>query len=148
MATYESWASSPASRAVMQANRRRDTSPEMAVRRLAHARGLRYRVDAKPLPELNRRADLIFTRAKVAVFVDGCYWHGCPVHGTAAQSNAEYWNAKISRNRERDAETNERLSAAGWLVLRAWEHDDPEAVVARVIDAVRGPSPGGRASNT
>lgn len=138
MAEYEPWASSPASRAVMQSNRRRDTSPELAVRRLAHAQGLRYRVDAKPLPQLNRRADLVFTRAKVAVFIDGCYWHGCPEHGTAAQTNADYWRTKIARNRERDAETNERLSDAGWLVLRAWEHEDPEAVVARVIDAVRG----------
>ena len=137
MSGYQSWASSPASRAVMQSNRRRDTSPELAVRRLAHARGLRYRVDVKPLPELNRRADLVFTRAKVAVFIDGCYWHGCPVHGTAAKTNADYWSAKIKRNRERDSETNERLSDAGWLVLRAWEHDDPATVVARVIEAVR-----------
>lgn len=139
MTAYESWASTPASRAVMQANRRRDTSPEMAVRRLAHAEGLRYRVDAKPLPQLNRRADLVFTRAKVAVFIDGCYWHGCPLHGTAAQSNADYWRTKIARNRERDAETNQRLGDAGWLVVRAWEHDDPTSVVTRIINAVRSP---------
>lgn len=138
MAAYDSWASSPASRAVMQSNRRRDTSPELAVRRLAHARGLRYRVDAKPLPDLNRRADLVFTRAKIAVFIDGCYWHGCPAHGTAAKTNAAYWSAKIARNRERDADTNEQLTDAGWLVVRAWEHEDPEVVVARVFDAVRG----------
>ena len=73
----------------MQGNRRRDTTPEMAVRRLVHAAGLRYRVDAKPLPDLNRRADLVFTRAKVAVFIDGCYWHGCPEHGTTSRTNEE-----------------------------------------------------------
>src|SRR5215213_9270407 len=129
MATYESWASSPASRAVMQGNRRRDTTPEMAVRRLAHASGLRYRVDAKPLPHLNRRADLVFTRVKVAVFIDGCYWHGCPEHGTTAKSNPDYWNAKIARNRERDAETDRLLIGAGWTVVRAWEHETPEDVV-------------------
>ncbi len=80
----------------MRANRRRDTTPEMAIRRLAHAQGLRYRVDAKPLPELNRRADLVFTRVKVAVFIDGCYWHGCPAHGTSPKSHADYWSAKIA----------------------------------------------------
>jgi DNA mismatch endonuclease (patch repair protein) len=127
----------------MKANRRRDTSPEMAVRRLAHAQGLRYRVDARPLPTLNRRADLVFTRAKVAVFVDGCYWHGCRAHGTAAQTNANYWSAKIARNRERDADTNERLTDSGWLVLRAWEHEDPDAVLTRIMTAVRGTSLGG-----
>src|SRR4051812_383393 len=95
---YESWASSPASRAVMRANRRRDTAPEMAVRRLVHAAGLRYLVDARPLVGLNRRADLVFTRVKVAVFIDGCYWHGCPEHGTAAKTNAAYWSSKISGN--------------------------------------------------
>jgi DNA mismatch endonuclease (patch repair protein) len=126
----------------MQANRRRDTSPEMAIRRLAHAQGLRYRVDDKPLPDLNRRADLVFTRVKIAVFVDGCYWHRCPAHATSPKSHADYRGAKIARNRERDVGTNQRLSAAGWLASRAWEHDDPAVVVARIVDAVRGPSSG------
>ncbi|WP_084527599.1 very short patch repair endonuclease [Nocardioides dokdonensis] len=146
-AAYESRASSAASRAVMQANRRRDTSPEMTVRRLVHAQGLRYQVDTKPLPALNRRADLVFATAKVAVLVDGCYWHGCPEHGTVAQTNATYWRTKIARNRERDDETNKRLADAGWLPLRAWEHEDPEAVVARIIDAVRCPSSGANTFN-
>ena len=132
-----SWASSPAARAVMRANRRRDTKPEIAVRRLLHARGLRYRVDERPLPELNRRADLVFRRSRIAVFVDGCYWHGCPQHGTVARSNADYWSQKIARNRERDAQTNRLLEAAGWSVVRAWEHEDPADVAARVEAAVR-----------
>lgn len=134
---YESWASSPAARAVMRANRRRDTSPEMAVRRLVHAAGLRYRVDARPLPELNRRADLVFTRAKVAVFIDGCYWHGCPEHGTTAKTNPEYWSPKIARNKERDAETDDLLIRAGWRVVRAWEHEAPAEVAKQVLALVR-----------
>ncbi len=141
---YEPWASSTASRAVMQANRRRDTRPEMAVRRLVHASGLRYRVDAKPLPELNRRADLVFRRAKVAVFVDGCYWHGCPEHGTTSRTNPEYWAQKIRRNKERDAETDELLDKEGWDVIRVWEHECPEDVAGRIVRNVR--SARGRAS--
>ena len=133
---HKSWASSPAVRAVMQANRGRDTSPELAVRRLVHAAGLRYRVDSRPLPNLNRRADLVFTRAKVAVFVDGCYWHGCPEHGTTARTNAVYWVAKIDRNRERDRETDWLLGESGWAVVRAWEHEDPRAVAVRVANVV------------
>jgi DNA mismatch endonuclease (patch repair protein) len=135
--SYEPWASSPAARAVMQGNRRRDTSPEMAVRRLVHASGLRYRVDARPSPTLNRRADLVFSSARVAVFIDGCYWHGCPVHGTVAQANAEYWAEKISRNQARDRDTDTRLANAGWLVIRAWEHENPRDVAHRIGAAVR-----------
>jgi len=124
----------------MEANRRRDTQPELAVRRLVHAAGLRYRVDAPPIPTLNRRADLVFSRARVAVFIDGCYWHGCPTHGTRAKTNQEYWLAKIQRNRDRDAETDRLLRAAGWTVLRAWEHEVPHEVAARVVATVRGDS--------
>lgn len=122
----------------MQGNRRRDTKPEMAVRRAVHALGLRYRVDARPLPDLNRRADLVFTRAKVAVFVDGCYWHGCPEHGTTAKTNATYWDSKIGRNRDRDGETDRLLGEAGWLIVRIWEHEDAHEAAERVAGAVRG----------
>lgn len=134
---YEPWASSAAVRATMQGNRRRDTKPEMAVRRAVHALGLRYRVDARPLTSLNRRADLVFTRAKVAVFIDGCYWHGCPEHGTTARTNADYWGPKIQRNRDRDADTDDRLTEAGWGVLRAWEHEDPLSVAQRIASVVQ-----------
>lgn len=119
----------------MQGNKRRDTAPELAVRRLVHASGLRYRVDAKPLAGLNRRADLVFTRARVAVFIDGCFWHGCPEHGTKARTNRGYWATKIRGNKARDLDTDRRLIAAGWAVLRAWEHDNPE-VVARDVQAL------------
>ena len=134
---YQSWASSEATRAVMRANRRRDTSPEMAVRRAVHALGLRYRVDARPLPSLNRRADLVFAGARVAVFVDGCYWHGCPLHGTTAKTNASYWGPKIGGNVQRDLETDRLLAEAGWQSIRVWEHEDPISVAARVERAVR-----------
>ncbi len=121
----------------MVANRRRDTAPEMAIRRLVHAAGLRYRVDAKPLPSLNRRADLVFSRVKVAVFIDGCYWHGCPEHGTVARTNAEYWNEKIGGNCKRDADTDQRLSEAGWVPVRVWEHEDPAHAAGRIVLTVR-----------
>lgn len=121
----------------MQANRRRDTKPELAVRRAAYAAGLRYRVDFRPILTLNRRADLVFTRAKVAVFVDGCFWHGCPEHHTIAKTNASFWADKVRRNRERDANTDELLGEAGWTVVRAWEHEPAELVVAQIVAALR-----------
>lgn len=121
----------------MRSNRGRDTKPELAVRRLVHAMGLRYRVDARPLPALNRRADLVFPRARVAVFVDGCFWHGCPDHHTKARANAEYWAEKVTVNRARDEETDRLLVEAGWKVVRVWEHEDPAAAADRVAQVVR-----------
>jgi DNA mismatch endonuclease (patch repair protein) len=123
----------------MRGNRRRDTAPELAIRRAVHALGLRYRVDARPIPDLNRRADLVFTRARVAVFVDGCYWHGCPDHGTVARTNAYYWTPKIQRNRARDRETDTVLAERGWVSLRIWEHETVTAAVERILTAVRSP---------
>ena len=120
----------------MQAIRRRDTKPEIAVRRLLHAAGLRYRIDYAPLSP-RRRADIVFTRKRVAVFIDGCFWHGCPQHFQPPRANTAYWGPKISRNRERDRETADALRDAGWRVLRYWEHETPEAIagdVMRVID--------------
>lgn len=126
----------------MQAQRTRDTAPEIAIRKLLHAAGLRYRVDVAPLPGLRRRADVALGRARVALFVDGCFWHGCPEHGSRrTTANTDYWSAKVERNQARDRDTDERLRAAGWLPLRVWEHDDPEAVAATVIAAVRGRHP-------
>lgn len=136
----QSWASSPATRKSMQGNRRRDTSPEWQVRRLLHRRGLRYRVD-QPLPfDKRRRADLTFSRARVMVFIDGCFWHGCPEHFVAPKSHPEYWEPKIAANRARDAETTQRLSDDGWTVLRFWEHEDPAAVADAIAAHVRPPS--------
>lgn len=132
MSQGESWASSPATRASMRGNRRRDTQPELAVRRILHAAGLRYRVDFPPLASMRNRADIVFTRARVAVFVDGCYWHGCPEHYWPSRSNTEYWGEKIQENRARDSRVNLALARAGWTVIRAWEHEDPQVVADRI----------------
>jgi DNA mismatch endonuclease (patch repair protein) len=121
----------------MQANRGRDTKPELALRRAVHALGLRYRVSVRPLPAIRRTADMVFTRAKVAVFLDGCFWHGCPKHHTKATTNAEYWAVKVQRNRERDAETDQILTEAGWTVVRVWEHEDISDAAIRVAAIVK-----------
>lgn len=121
----------------MQSNRPRDTKPELAVRRAVHARGLRYRVSTRPLKGVRRTADMVFTRAKVAVFVDGCFWHGCPDHHTIAATNAEYWAEKVIRNRERDAEIDSLLGEAGWIVIRIWEHEDARDAAERVVAVVQ-----------
>jgi DNA mismatch endonuclease (patch repair protein) len=139
-------ASSPAVRAVMRANRRRDTAPELAVRRELHARGRRFRVDhpldLPPPIGRRRRADLVFPRARVAVFVDGCFWHGCPEHWVEPRSNREFWVGKIQANRDRDAGTDLALLSLGWSVVRRWEHDGPVAIADEVERAL-GPRPSG-----
>nr|WP_269436139.1 very short patch repair endonuclease [Saccharothrix sp. NRRL B-16348] len=124
-------------RASMRGNRGRDTAPEMRLRSMLHARGLRYRVSTRPMVEVRRTADVVFPRVKVAVFVDGCYWHGCPEHYRPASTNSEFWRQKIEGNKQRDETTNRLLGEAGWTVIRAWEHEDPAAVVERVARAVR-----------
>jgi DNA mismatch endonuclease (patch repair protein) len=121
----------------MSSARRRDTKPEVALRRELHARGLRYRV-AYPVPGQRRRTiDIAFTRAKVAVMVDGCFWHGCPEHGTHPRSNSEWWRAKLSANAARDADTNRVLGALGWLVIRVWEHQPAESAADLVEAALQ-----------
>lgn len=134
----ESWASSDAARRTMQGNRGRDTRAELAVRRLVHAAGLRYRVNARPEADLRRTADLLFTRARVAVFIDGCYWHGCPEHYRPAKVNRDFWSTKITRNRERDHDTTRVLESRGWMVLRYWEHEPSDEVATSVKTVVRG----------
>lgn len=121
----------------MERQARRDTKPELAVRRAVWGRGLRYRVDISPLPKIRRRADLVFTRARVAVFVDGCFWHSCPDHATTPKANRAWWLEKLAANVSRDRDTDERLEAAGWAVVRVWEHEDPELAAERVALAVR-----------
>ena len=128
-----SWASSPAVRAVMVANRSRDSGLEMVVRSRVHALGLRYRVHHRPLADLRRTADLAFTSRRVAVLLDGCFWHGCPEHHRPARSNAAFWAAKIQRNVERDRDTNLRWREEGWTVLRYWEHQDPDEIAADIV---------------
>lgn len=116
----------------MKSNRRRDTGPELAVRRLLHARGLRYRVDVPLEFDQRRRADVVFTRARIAVFIDGCFWHGCEQHYTMPATHPEFWAEKRLKNMARDLETNQRLEADGWTVLRFWEHESPESITTAI----------------
>ncbi|MFD8996797.1 very short patch repair endonuclease [Streptomyces abikoensis] len=114
----------------------RDTTPEVAVRRLLHREGHRYRLH-RPVPGMPRRSiDIAFPGARVAVFLDGCFWHGCPQHATSPKANAEWWRQKLDRNMARDKETTEQLVGAGWTVLRFWEHEDPPTVAADIAAAV------------
>lgn len=117
--------SSPAVTAAMRANRRANTKPELALRSTLHARGLRFRKDhmIRVPTGVKVKADIAFTRARVAVFVDGCFWHGCPEHGNTPKANTHYWGPKLKRNRERDHHVTAALEADGWTVLRIWEHE-------------------------
>lgn len=120
----------------MQAQRTRDTSPEVALRRELRRRGHRgYRLDWK-LPESRRRADIAWPGRRVAVFVDGCFWHACPVHGTLPRANRAWWEEKLQTNAARDLATNEDLARRGWIVVRVWEHETPEAAAGRVTGAL------------
>lgn len=120
----------------MSIHPRRDTGPELAVRRLLHAAGERYRVCHKVPGAPRRTIDIAFTRARLAVFIDGCYWHGCPEHGLIPKANRDWWIAKIEKNRTRDADTTRMLRDAGWEVLRCWEHEPPVAVAGSVRAAL------------
>ncbi|MGA4684081.1 very short patch repair endonuclease [Micromonospora sp. AB353] len=131
-----SWASSIGVRRSMQANTGRDTKPELALRRAVHALGLRYYVNRRPIKAVRRTADLLFPKLKLAVFLDGCFWHGCPEHHTVAKTNASFWAEKVAANRRRDADTNERLMAQGWKVVRVWEHEPVAEAAARIAATV------------
>lgn len=131
-------------RRIMQGNRSRDTKPELRVRRILHSRGLRYRVNYRPEKALRRTADIVFTRQRVAIFIDGCFWHRCPEHGRTPATNSDYWKSKLDRNQERDEETRARLCEDGWKVLRFWEHQPADEVaerIAKIIEAERNRGP-------
>lgn len=122
----------------MEANRRSNTTPERLLRSALHARGLRYRKDRRlDIGGRRVRPDLVFGPARVAVFVDGCFWHRCPIHATHPVANADYWQAKFDRNVERDRADDAALSDAGWTVLRIWEHEDPADAAERIEGAIR-----------
>jgi DNA mismatch endonuclease (patch repair protein) len=122
----------------MQAIKRRDTGLELAIRSALHAQGLRFRVDHLiGLPDVRAvRVDVAFPRQRLAVMVDGCFWHCCPVHGRVPSKNPQYWPEKLARNRRRDEVVNEQLALLGWRVLRIWEHEDLEAAAGRVVTAI------------
>jgi DNA mismatch endonuclease, patch repair protein len=129
-------ASSEVFRRRMEATKQRDTKLETTVRSLLHRRGLRFRVDQRPHAVVRGRADIVFRRLQIAVFLDGCFWHGCPVHATWPKANAEWWRNKIEANRARDQRVLQLLTTEGWAVLRYWEHEDPEAVAAAIEQAI------------
>ncbi|GAB5519473.1 MAG: hypothetical protein RhofKO_17240 [Rhodothermales bacterium] len=122
--------------------RQKGTKPELALRRALHAMGLRYRLQVPVLSKPRRVADIVFKGLKVAVFVDGCFWHGCPQHATWPKKNATFWREKIEANQARDADTNQRLEALGWTVIRIWAHElkteeGAAETAARIADIVR-----------
>jgi DNA mismatch endonuclease, patch repair protein len=129
----------------MAAIRRRDTRIEREVRSALHSVGLRFRVDL-PIPLAHGRPirpDIVFTRARLCVFIDGCFWHGCHEHGRRpAVRNADYWDPKIAGNVERDRRHTAALQEAGWTVRRFWEHDGSERIAAAVERAYLGVSDG------
>jgi DNA mismatch endonuclease, patch repair protein len=133
--------STAAATAVMRANRKTDTGPELAVRRLLHGHGYRYRVNYRIQADaIAVRPDIVFTKQKLAVFIDGCFWHGCPDHGNVPNANNSYWSAKLGRNKDRDALVSERLEASGWRVLRIWEHVPPAVACEMIAGALGGPT--------
>ncbi len=129
----------PVTSARLGKQRRRDTAPEIALRRELHRRGARFYVDCAPIRGLRRRADLVFPRRRVAVYVDGCFWHRCPEHATDPKNNAQWWADKLAGNVVRDRDTDTRLSAAGWMVVRVWEHESPVTAADKVQAALADP---------
>ncbi|MFF7675684.1 very short patch repair endonuclease [Actinacidiphila glaucinigra] len=133
----------------MAAIKRRDTKPERVIRSLLHAAGKRYRVDVRlTLGSTRPRPDILFTRARVAVFVDGCFWHCCPEHGRQPGVNGGYWAPKLERNVARDRAADEALTDAGWTVIRVWEHEAPNEAADRIITALDAASPASPGART
>lgn len=117
--------------------RQKGTSAELSLRRALHAKGLRYRLNVPLLSKPRRVPDIVFLRPRVAVFVDGCFWHGCPHHASWPKTNEVFWREKIEANRARDADTNRRLEALGWKIVRVWEHESPNQAAERIACIVR-----------
>jgi DNA mismatch endonuclease, patch repair protein len=130
----------------MKGNRRADTKPELALRSALHAQGLRFRKDFLLRTSAGSRvkADVVFTRARVAIFVDGCFWHGCPDHGNTPKANTAYWGPKLSRNKERDKRITNELQADGWSVIRIWEHVPLPRAIELIMKTKASKSAGGR----
>lgn len=138
--TYVPWATTQSVRRTMQGNRSADTKPEVRLRSALHRNGLRFFKNRRPSRSVQCRVDILFPGARLAVFVDGCFWHGCPLHGRQPKTNSGWWEEKLSRNRQRDLRNDHDLETAGWRVLRLWEHEPVEHAVELVRDALLGPS--------
>ncbi|WP_263485356.1 very short patch repair endonuclease [Mesorhizobium sp. ES1-4] len=121
----------------MNATSGRNNPRERAVRSALHRRGLRFRLHRRLLANSRRTVDIVFPRARVAVFLDGCFWHGCPLHGTWPKNNAEWWREKIEANIARDRDTDRRLQELGWTVVRVWEHETIEAAIDNIEHTLR-----------
>jgi DNA mismatch endonuclease (patch repair protein) len=121
---------------------RRDTAHELAIRRRPHSRGVRYRVDVRPCAGTRARGDIVWKGRRLVVFLDGCFWHACPVCGHLPQANREWWAAKLAGNVARDRRADAVLRTQGWRVLRFWEHEDPDAVADAISAALGRPSSG------
>ncbi len=134
-------ATDPITSARLSRQRRRDTAPELALRRELHRRGLRFFVDRAPLRGVRRKADIVFPRRRVAVYVDGCFWHRCPEHATDPKNNAQWWADKLTGNVARDRQTDAAMAAQGWVVVRVWEHEVPAAAADRVQQALAAAQP-------
>ena len=132
-----SWASSEHARRTMAANRSQETKPELDLCSILHSRGLRFRVDCSPLKGVRSRADIVFSKAKIAVFVDGCFWHGCPKHFIMPKTNSDYWSTKIGNNKIRDKRVDKTLEDVGWSAMRVWEHEDSISAADRIEAAWR-----------
>lgn len=137
-----------ATSARMSRQRRAHTAPELALRRELHRRGLRYFVDRAPIRGQRRRADVVFPRRRIAVYVDGCFWHRCPDHATDPKNNAAWWAEKLAGNVARDRATDTALREAGWQVVRIWEHEDPVRAADRVQAALGADPPGPETAGT
>ncbi len=130
-------ASSIAAHNRMRAAKPRDTDPEIALRKALLEVGLTFDIDVCLLVGSRRRADIVLRKDRIAIFIDGCFWHGCPLHGTWPKENAEFWRSKIEKNKERDRNTNVQLSDEGWKVIRVWEHEDPDDVAQRIASVLK-----------
>lgn len=121
----------------MSGTAQRDNSRERSLRSELHRRGLRFRLHRKLIEGSRRTVDITFPLQKIAVLLDGCFWHGCPKHGTWPKNNADWWREKIETNVRRDRDTNLRLKKAGWTVIRIWEHEDIRAAATRIERTIR-----------
>lgn len=134
--------SSPSATAVMRANRSRDTAPEARLRSALHRRGLRFRKSyTVRSQDVRVRVDIVFPARRVAVFLDGCFWHRCPLHGVQPSVNQQYWLPKLQRNVDRDSRVNDSLAAAGWTVVRVWEHEPPSQAAERIAEVLQSSAP-------